>query len=142
MINTVAKYDPPCTIVEKAALVQEKFQHLNQLFAEVHKMVGHDIPVSCDDIAATDRRIEAYMKFYRTKFADNSVIPKQHILESHVSVWMQTWGLGMGFHGEQGGEQIHAIINRMKHRVCSIKYPAKKLKWIITDRYLQVATDL
>ena len=89
-------------------------QHLNQLSAEVHKVVGHDRPVSCDDIAATDRRIEACMKFYRRKFADSSVIPKQHILESHVSVWMQTWGFGMGFHEEQGGEQIHTVISRMK----------------------------
>ena len=142
VINTAAQYDPPFTIVEKAALVQAKFQHLNKLFAEVHKVVGHDRPVSCDDIVAADRSIEAYMKFNRRKFADRSVTPKQHILESHVSVWMQTWGFGMGFHGEQGGEQIHAVINRMKHRVLSVKNPAKKLKLIMTDHYLQVAPDL
>ena len=48
----------------------------------------------------------------------------------------------MGFHGEQGGEQIHAVINRMKHRVWSDKNPAKELKLITTDHYLQVAPDL
>ena len=142
VINTAAQCDPPFTIVEKAAHVQAKFQHLNQLFAEVHKVVGLYRPMSCDDIAAADRSIEAYMKFYRGKFADRSVIPKQHILESHASVWVQTWRFGTGFHGEQGGEQIYAIINRMKHRVWSIKNPAKKLKLIMTDHYLQVAPDL
>ena len=105
-------------------------------------MVGHYRPVSCDDIVAADRRIEVYINFYRRKFADSSVIQKQPILESHDSVWMQTWGFGMGLHGEQGGEQIHAVINRMKHRVWSVKNPAKKLKLIMTDRYLQVAPDL
>ena len=69
-------------------------------------MVGHDRPVSCDDIAAADRSIEAYMKFYRRKFADKSVTPKQHILESQVSVWMQTWGFGMGFHGNREGNKF------------------------------------
>ena len=98
--------------------------------------------MSCDDIAAADRSIEAYIKFYRRKFADRSVIPKQHILENHVSVWMETWGVGMGFHGKQGEEQIHAVINRMKHSAWSIKNPAKKLKLIMTDHYLQVAPDL
>ena len=55
--------------------------------------------------------------------------------------WMQTLGFGMGFHGEQRGEQIHATINRMKRRVWSIKNPAEKLKLIMTDHYLKVAPD-
>ena len=80
VVNTAAQHDPPSTIVEKAALLQTKCQHLNQLSAEVHKVVGHDRPVSSDDIVAADRSIEAYMEFYRRKFADRSDIPKQHIL--------------------------------------------------------------
>ena len=95
-------------------------------------MVWHDRPVSCDDIAAADTEgsLQIDLSF------------QQLVLESLVSVWMQTWGFGMGFHGKQGGEQIYAVINRMKHRVWSIKNPAKKLKLIMTDHYLQVAPDL
>ena len=122
--------------LKKQLLCKQKFQHLNQLSAEVHKVVGHDRPVSSDDIVAADRSIKAYMKFYRRKFADRSVTPKQHILESHVSVWMQTWGFGMGFHGEQGGEQIHAIRKRMKQSLGHQKSCKE------TEIYLHVAPDL
>ena len=121
VINTAWQYEPAYVIIEKAALVQAKYHHLNQLFAEVHKTVGHSRPVSENNIRQADDHIQAYMTFLRKKFPDTSIIPKQHILENHVSAWMETWGFGMGLHGEQGGEQIHADINRMKHRAWSIK---------------------
>ena len=33
------------------------------------------------------------------------------VLEDHVAMWMKSWHFCPGFHGEQGGEAIHAIIN-------------------------------
>ena len=52
--------------------------------------------MSFDDTAAADKRIEAYMKFCRRKFTHSSLIPKQHVLESHVSVMDANIGVRYG----------------------------------------------
>ena len=51
------------------------------------------------------------MAFYRETFPDASVLPKMHMLESHVVPYFKQWGVGLGLMGEQGAESIHAAVN-------------------------------
>ncbi len=44
------------------------------------------------------------MSFYREQFPDASVIPKMHMLETHVVDWLNEWRVGLGLMGEQGAE--------------------------------------
>ena len=56
-----------------------------------------------------DLDIKRFMSYYRTSFprADYptaSVLPKMHLLESHMVDWLRKYHLGTGLMGEQGAE--------------------------------------
>ncbi len=55
--------------------------------------------------------ISDFMAFYWETFPDASVLPKMHMLESHVVPYFKQWGVGLGLMGEQGAESIHAAVN-------------------------------
>ena len=104
-------------LYEKAKLIRSRFSHLNRLYAKVHKLISHRKPISkSETITQIDNAIEAYMAFYRHTFKKVSIIPKQHILESHCSWFVNFTDFSLGFLGEQGGEQIHATMEKMKRR--------------------------
>ena len=45
------------------------------------------------------------MDYYRDTFPSASVLPKMHILESHVVPFIRKWGVGLGLLAEQGAER-------------------------------------
>ena len=45
------------TFVEKAAVIAAKFSHLNKAYSDVHEAVGHDRPVSPEDIQIAETKI-------------------------------------------------------------------------------------
>ena len=55
---------------------------------------------------------------------------------------METWGFGMELHGEQGGEQIHAVINRMRNTAWDIRTDSNRLRHLMTEHLLLVTPDL
>ena len=54
------------------------------------------------------------MRFYRQHFPESTVLPKMHMLESHVPDWIEKWGVGLGLMGEQGAEGIHKELNEIE----------------------------
>ena len=66
------------------------------------------------------------MTYYRKTFPEVRVILKQHLLENHVVEWMEQFGFGMGFHGEQGVESIHAQMNNISVNMRGIVDPLKQ----------------
>jgi len=58
-----------------------------------------------------ENNINNFMSFYRENWPSSSVTPKLHILEDHVTQFIRTWGIGLGFMGEQGFESIHSNFN-------------------------------
>ena len=48
----------------------------------------------------------------------------------------------MALHGEQGGEQIHAVINRMKNTAWGIRADSDRLRHLMTEHLLLVTPDL
>ena len=82
------------------------------------------------------------MDFFRCQFPNTSIIPKQHFLEKHVTARMENWGFGMALHGEQGGEQMHAVINRMRSTAWGIRTDSGRLRHLMTEHLLLVTPDL
>ncbi len=56
-------------------------------------------------MANADQNIRSFMEAYRA--TKKRITPKLHMLEDHTVAWIQKWGVGVGFHSEQGAESIH-----------------------------------
>ena len=97
---------------EKARMIRNKYLTLNQLYSRVHYNISHGRPIGEDYLPEIEESISEYIKFFRNKFAEVSITPKQHILEEHCVDWIARWGFGMAFHGEQGGE--HHMMEHLK----------------------------
>ena len=114
--------------------IASKFQILNEFFARVHKHIAHALPTTDEEINKLDSDIIRYMDFYRTSFGKHRIIPKQHILECHSTYFMRIWKFGLGFLGEQGGEETHAFINELKVRVRGIVDPEQKIRVLMKEQ--------
>ncbi|XP_065668529.1 uncharacterized protein LOC136088555 [Hydra vulgaris] len=84
-------------------------------------------------IEISKKNINDLMKFYRLNWPEASVTPQLHMLEHHAIPFMQKWGAGFGFYGEQGGESIHMEFNKLKTIYQSI--PCPTLKSILKSHY-------
>ena len=129
-------------IIDRAKEISKAFFQLNTLYSSVHSLVGHDSPVSKDDIAKAEKAVKKYMSYFRRTFPQESVTPKQHMLEQHVCKWMESWGFGMALHGEQGVEQTHAVVNALKPRVRSIMNEGTRVDSLIKEHYMVTTPSL
>jgi hypothetical protein len=82
--------------------------------------------------------IKAFMAFYRSNFAGASITPKFHLLEEHVLPFLQQWGLGFGFMGEQGGESIHSQFNNLERIYANIPNMVDRLYRIVQEHNLRI----
>lgn len=53
-------------------------------------------------------KIKKFLGYYRDSFPHATVLPKMHLLEDHLIPFLEEFGVGLGFLGEQGAEGIHA----------------------------------
>lgn len=79
------------------------------------------------------------MEFYRATFPKSTVLPKMHMLESHVIPWLRKWHVGFGLMGEQGAESIHKYFNSLNQTYRSIADPVRRLKSVMTEHLLHIA---
>ncbi len=79
------------------------------------------------------------MSFYREQFPDASVIPKMHMLETHVVDWLNEWRVGLGLMGEQGAESIHAYFNNIKASFRNIPNGVDRLRCMMRQHFVHVA---
>ena len=63
--------------------VKQKFLTLNTQYSRVHKHPSHKDPVRENETDDIEDSISMNMTFYRARFPDVRIIPKQHILEAH-----------------------------------------------------------
>ena len=123
-------------LLASAQAIADKFAMLNAMYAEVHTCISHCRPVTDSEIRQAQSKINAYMGFFRLTFPSVAVIPKQHILEYHCTAFMFRWGFGLGLHGEQGGEETHAVINALKPRVWGLRSESDKLRVLMREHML------
>lgn len=118
-----------------ATAIGKKYLKLNTLYFRVHRLLSHTKPVRLRDIPHMKNAISEYMSSYRGYFSmEKDVTPKQHILEAHCLPWMERWGLGLGIHGEQGIEEMHAEINRLKRRAWAMKNKGQQLCLLMKEQ--------
>ena len=55
------------------------------------------------------------------------LLPKMHFLEDHLLEWIKCYKVGMGLHGEQGGESLHATFNNLNRLHWNQQNPLKRL---------------
>ena len=113
---------------DEARMIRNKYLTLNQLFSRVHYNISHGRPIRDVYLPEIEESISEYMTFFRTKFTEASITPKQHILEEHCVDWIARWGFGMAFHGEQGGEQIHHTMEHLKRRYNCVRNINQRLE--------------
>ena len=87
-------------------------------------------------LLVTENRIKDFMKYFRENWPNASITPKLHMLEYHALPFIRKWGVGLGTYGEQGGESIHAEINRMKSTYCHMK-GLRRLKSIMNEHFIK-----
>ena len=129
-------------IKAEALGIGKKFHQLNTLYSSVHKRISHKRPVTDADIREADKSIVSYMNYFRKYFPDTRIIPKQHILEHHCIDFMKTWHFGLALHGEQGGEETHALINELKVRVRGVNNEENKIRVLMKDHFTAVSPVL
>ena len=75
------------------------------------------------------------MEAYR--LAEKRVTPKLRILEEHIIPWIRKWGVGVGFHSEQGAESIHALFNSLLRTYASTHNPTQRMDRVMREHYLK-----
>lgn len=139
-ISAAALCDKP-SVINRAAQVSQKFIQLNDLFSQVHQAVSHCRPIKQEEVPQIQEQIDKYMQFYRANFP-KKVIPKMHFLEEHVGPWILRWGSGLGRHGEQGGESIHATFNRLNVTMGGIRNELSKLMAVMKEHQTRCAPEI
>ncbi|KAI8481626.1 hypothetical protein Bbelb_406270 [Branchiostoma belcheri] len=134
-------YDFPLGIGPRARRVQEKYQKLFKLFATCHRLYSHARPMTEEEVCELDEAIKSLMAFYRETFPTSSITVKMHMLEDHVVDWIRTWGFGLGFHGEQGIEEIHAALNNVGRTTWGIANKTKQLQSLLYNHLIAVSPD-
>ena len=74
------------------------------------------LPVTDTETDQNKSSIRDYMYFYRSKFPEINIIPKQYILYNNIDKFLMTCKCDLGLSGEQGGKELHAFVNELKAR--------------------------
>ena len=77
-------------------------------------LVTRVFQITCFFMIDTDDSVREYLHFFRSNFPNESITPKLHLLEDHVVPWFERWGAGLALMGEQGGEGVHAHLNKIR----------------------------
>ena len=97
------------SLVPEARTVAAKYAKLFNLFGTCHRRYNTSSFLDGPAIDALSQDINNYLAYFRASFPSETVPPKMHLLEDHVIPWIRQWHFGLGFHGEQGGESVHAL---------------------------------
>ncbi|XP_064399209.1 uncharacterized protein LOC135345702 [Halichondria panicea] len=111
-VFTAGHYRP--AIMQRAERIHRKYSVVFALFHNCDELYNKPYSITDKEIALLGTHISTFMSFYREQFPDASVIPKVHMLETHVVDWLNEWRVGLGLMGEQGAESIHAYFNNIK----------------------------
>ena len=125
----------------KAQTIQQKFNHLNELFSHVHRLIAHSQPVSQTSFNTISNSIKKYCRFFRKRFKAR-VYPKLHFLEDHCLPFIKSFGFGLGLFSEQGGEQLHQSIGMLEQQTLGVLRKRDKLLIILKKHLTQVCPDI
>ncbi len=84
-------------------------------------------------------KYQAVSGVLRDQLPRKSCHPQVTLTGGHVVPWIQRWGVGLGYHGEQGAESIHRVFNSLKRTYASVRSPTDRLEHPEGVLYLQTA---
>ncbi|KAJ8018162.1 hypothetical protein HOLleu_44000 [Holothuria leucospilota] len=125
------------SLLPQAMAIKKKYGTLLRLFAACHKAYNKAAVMPEEEINALELTIEAYTSYFRKEFPNETVPPKMHLLESHAIPFIRKWKVGLGFHGEQGGESVHARLNTIHRDVRGLKDDLAVLQSVMKTHWLQ-----
>ena len=148
---------------EEAKPVAMLFEKLFSKFAACHNHYSVAQKLSKDDISQLSKLInrleykqaqimyihwfsltvdiQDFLAYYREFFPEASITPKMHMLEDHTIPWLEQWQCGLGFHGEQGLESVHAEFNTLKVTYRNIRDQAERLRHLLKEHHLRMSPD-
>lgn len=71
-----------------------------------------------------------------------TITPKLHMLEDHVTEFLRTWHMGLGFYGEQGIEGIHKDYNTKSTAFQQVKNDPVRLRQLVRDHHISTNPTL
>ncbi|XP_066286471.1 uncharacterized protein [Branchiostoma lanceolatum] len=131
----------PISLMPLVTATAEKYKQLFTLFAQCHKRYSRSEPMNEEAVNELARAITSFMAFYRERVPNGTVPVKMHMLEDHVVPCIRRWGFGLGFLGEQGLEQVHALFNSISRTTCGVADPVARLKSSLKEHLIGVSPD-
>ena len=105
-------------------------------------MVSHSKFIKDDSFPMIDKCVKSYLNFLRTKFPDESIPLKLHIMEDHMLDMMKSYRFGMGLFGEQGVESIHHKIKDIATRFRHMPNAEQRLQSCIEEHHLHTMPQI
>ncbi|XP_072176962.1 uncharacterized protein [Diadema setosum] len=124
---------------QEAFDVECKYNKVFKLYGQCHKAMNRAGFMNEEEIHQLDGNIKAYMTFCRHTFPNETVTPKQHLLEEHVVPFLSQWKAPAGLLGEQGGEAVHSQLNnilddlRGYHDALKRQLQCVKNQWVVSS---------
>eukprot|EP00057_Strongylocentrotus_purpuratus_P005186 XP_003730386.1 PREDICTED: uncharacterized protein LOC100891379 isoform X1 [Strongylocentrotus purpuratus] len=117
--NTIVQTaDEVCPALHNEALsIAHRYSECFKLYGSCDHLFNRGDFLTPEHIHMLDDAIREYMTFVRTTFPSESITPKMHLLEDHTVPWFELWGAGLALMGEQGGEGMHAHLNRIREHL-------------------------
>ena len=86
--------------------------------------------------------IQEFFSFLDHAFPGMKRTVKMHLIEHHVSEWVDMYNAGFGLMGEQDTEAIHNHFNQLYRTYGSMANKVQRLKCIMQEHYLSVCPRL
>nr|XP_047129350.1 uncharacterized protein LOC124809337 [Hydra vulgaris] len=125
---------PEHPIQMEAIGICKKFKVLFEKFSKCHKEMNSCEIFNNTKVQSFEATVHELLTFFRTNWPNESITPKMHMLEDHMEVFLNKWGVGLGLYGEQGGESIHAEFINIE-RLYSNMSGTRKLESVMRDHY-------
>ncbi|XP_065645053.1 uncharacterized protein LOC136075538 [Hydra vulgaris] len=125
------------TVHEKSVEISSKYKQLFNKLSNCYSILSSKSTMTIIELTQLETYVDDLMQFYHAKWPQGSVPPKLHMMEDHAIPFLQKWGAGFEFYGEQGGESIHHEFNKLKIIYQSIPSPTMRLKSILKSHHLK-----
>ena len=141
IVSKTASFTNKKEIIEKSKDIASTMKHANLLYANIHHNISHCQKVSSDTVESISSQIKSYLFFYRN-ILEQQIFPKLHFLEAHCLEWMTMYGVGLGLHSEQGGEQLHKSIKFLEIQCRGIINEKQRLTTVMRKHFAEACPDI
>ena len=132
VVTTTKKYTQEQSTVKAAEKIRDDFFLLFSRYRKLHKLISHAKPMNDTQIQQAKIAIVKYTKLHRKMYSGyGNITPKLHLLEDHNMKFIEQYKHGLGFHGEQAVESVHAVFNTYLRMTSAIRERSKRIASIM-----------